>query len=123
VRTYLADHADAEKILHAARKHREAAGTLSGLAAGQVLTRDARDVLADVRAVFTAGEGGASWERIAGRLAKRFPEHYADISPAAVSAQLRDLGVRSVNIKEDGRVPKGARTADIDAAIAARAAG
>ena len=121
VRTFLADHPDAEKILTAARKHRQAVGTLSGAAAGEVVTRDVRDVLADVRAVLLPGETGASWERLAGRLAEAMPEHYADITPATVSAQLRDLGVPSVNVKEDGRVPKGARTAAIDAAITRRA--
>jgi S-DNA-T family DNA segregation ATPase FtsK/SpoIIIE len=45
VRTFLADHTDAEKILTAARGHRERAGTLSGLAAGEDMTREYRDVL------------------------------------------------------------------------------
>ncbi|MEV0570699.1 cell division protein FtsK, partial [Dactylosporangium sp. NPDC050588] len=45
VRTYLADHADAEVILTAARKHRQAAGTLSGAAIGETITRDLRDTL------------------------------------------------------------------------------
>lgn len=121
VRTYLADHGDAEKILHAARKYRQAAGTLSGLAAGEQVTREVRDVLADTRAVLHAGETGASWDLLAGRLAEQVPEHYADITGAALSAQLRDLGVRSVNVKKDGRVLKGAHTADIDAAITRRA--
>ncbi|GAA4453054.1 cell division protein FtsK [Phytohabitans houttuyneae] len=120
VRTYLADHADAEKILHAARKHRIAAGTLSGLAAGEQVEREVRDALADVRAVFNAGERGLHWLHIAARLAERFPEHYADTTPEAISAQLRALRVPSVNVKVAGETLKGARLDAIDTAIRAR---
>jgi DNA segregation ATPase FtsK/SpoIIIE, S-DNA-T family len=120
VRTYLADHNDAEKILTAARKHRVAAGTLSGYAAGEHIARDVRDVLADAVAMFHPGENGLSWQRLADRLAERLPEHYADITAETISAQLRALGVPSVNIKEDGRAPKGARLVDIQTAISRR---
>ncbi len=121
VRTYLADHEDAEKILTAARAHREHLGLLSGLAAGEKTTRQVRDVLADVRSLVHAGETGISWERLASRLAEQMSEHYADITPAAISSQLRETGIPSVSIKEDGKVLRGARTADLDAALARRA--
>ncbi|MFC0533951.1 cell division protein FtsK [Phytohabitans kaempferiae] len=120
VRTYLADHEDAEKILTAARKHRIAAGTLSGLAAGEQIEREVRDALADVRAVFNPGERGLHWQHIAARLAERFPEHYADITPDAISAQLRALRVPSVNVKVAGETLKGARLDAIDTAIRGR---
>ncbi|MER7278846.1 cell division protein FtsK [Dactylosporangium sp. NPDC000244] len=116
VRTYLADHGDAERILTAARRHRAAAGTLSGAAIGETITRDMRDTLADVRAVFLAGEKGLHWPVIAARLAETLPEHYADITSDAISAQLRDR-VPSVNVKVRGEVLRGARLADIDTAI------
>ncbi|GAA0734625.1 cell division protein FtsK [Dactylosporangium roseum] len=119
VRTHLADHGDAERILTAARKHREAAGTLSGAAIGETVTRDVRDTLADVRAVFLAGEKGLHWPVIAARLAEQMPEHYADITADAISAQLRDR-VPSVNVKVRGEVLRGARLADVDAAIERR---
>jgi hypothetical protein len=119
VRTYLADHADAEKILVAARRHREAAGELTGYAAGEQVARDTRDTLADVRGVFAAGEPGLHWKTIAVRLAERLPEHYADITPEAVSALLREH-VRSVDVKVSGVVLKGTRRADLDTAIKAR---
>ena len=119
VRTYLADHADAQKILTAARKHRQAAGTLSGAAIGETITRDLRDTLADVRNVFLAGEKGLHWPVIAARLAETLPEHYADITPDAISAQLRDR-VPSVNVKVRGEVLRGARLADVDTAIERR---
>jgi hypothetical protein len=119
VRTYLADAADAEKILRAARALRERAGTLTGHAAGEAMAREARDVLADVRGVFD-GETFASWQALAARLAERIPEHYADTTADAISAQLRALGVPSVNGKRDGVVLKGAKADAVVAAIARR---
>ncbi|MBB3730067.1 hypothetical protein [Nonomuraea dietziae] len=120
VRTYLADAADAEKILTTARALRERAGTLTGYAAGEEIKREVRDVLADALSVFHPGESGLSWAEIAARLSERIPEHYADLSADAVSAQLRDLSVPSVNIKRDGKVLKGAKQADIAQAIRRR---
>ncbi len=122
VRTYLADQEDAEKILHAARSLREAAGTLSGMAAGEDITRASRDVLADVRSVFEPGERGLQWEDIAARLADRLREHYADLTAESISAQIRSFGVRSVDVKRGGKALKGAKADDIDAAIARRKA-
>jgi S-DNA-T family DNA segregation ATPase FtsK/SpoIIIE len=122
VRTHLADAEDAEKILKAARVLRERAGTLSGMAAGQDTAREYRDVLADVRAVFGTGEPGLHWTTIAARLAERLPEHYADATAEAVSAQLRALNVASVDVKRDGTNLKGAKLAAITAAIEKRTA-
>ena len=45
------------------------------------------------------------------------PEQYADTTAEAISAQLRALGVPSVNVKRDGAVLKGAKAADIQTAI------
>ncbi len=122
VRTYLADHVDAEKILTAARRHRAAAGTLSGMAAGQSPVREVRDVVADTLSIVRPGETGLHWTEIAERLADSLPEHYADVTADAISAQLRALGVPSVNVKRDGQVAKGARTEAIRAAAQRRAA-
>jgi S-DNA-T family DNA segregation ATPase FtsK/SpoIIIE len=93
VRTYLAEHPDAEKILLAARRYRVAAGTLSGMAAGEDVSRQVRDVLADARSVFYAGEAWVSWKQLAARMAEQMPEHYADLTQEAISAQLRALQV------------------------------
>ena len=122
VRTYLADQQNAEHILAAARRHRERIGTLSGLGAGETLTRQSRDVLADVRSMFEAGEPGLPWSTLAPRMTKRMPEHYADLTAEAISAQLR-AHVPSVNVKVRGVVSKGARLADLEAAITRRATG
>ncbi len=124
VRTHIADHADAEKILQAARRHRQAAGTLSGMAAGEDVARQARDVLADVRSVFYAGEAWVSWRQLAARLAEQIPEHYADLTAEAISAQARALKVESKDgrDKSDGnRVVKGAHLASVEAAIKRKA--
>jgi hypothetical protein len=122
VRTYLADQEDAEKILIAARKLREHAGTLSGMAAGEQVARDTRDVLADVASVFTASETGLHWTVIAARLADRIPEHYADLTADAISAQMRALKVPSKDVKRDGQNLKGARAADVRTALERREA-
>lgn len=112
VRTYLADAQDTAAIITAARRHRERAGTLTGFAAGQDTGVADRDVLADVLAVFGA-DRGLHWPALAARLAVRFPDRWAGASGDAVSAQCRDLGVASVDIKADGTVRKGCRKADV----------
>lgn len=116
-RTYLADHTDAEKILIAARRHRQNAGTLSGLAAGEHAPREVRDVLSDVRSIFTAAEPGLHWQHVAERLAETYPEHYGDISPDTISAQLRALKLRSVDVKVAGTTLKGVRVKALETAI------
>jgi hypothetical protein len=115
VRTHLADADDTEKILTAARRFREHAGTLTGMAAGQQ-DSETRDVLADVLACFTAGESGLHWPVLAERLARRFPARWADATAEAVSAQCRDLKVPSVDIKSAGVVRKGCRRTDVQTA-------
>lgn len=125
VRTYLADAEDAERILLAARRHREAAGTLSGAAAGEDVARVVRDPLADARGVFYAGEARISWPELAARLADKLPEHYADVTPDAVSALLRGLGVAGKSVRDAKHFEKGVGqgcTLDaIDAAATRRA--
>lgn len=115
VRTYLADGGDAERILLAARSIRERAGTLSGMAAGEEVAREVRDVLGDVLSVFGTGPG-LHWETLAERLAQRFPDRWKDATGDAVSAQCRALRVPSVGVKMGGRNLQGCRQADVKAA-------
>jgi DNA segregation ATPase FtsK/SpoIIIE, S-DNA-T family len=115
VRTYLADGQDAERILTAARALRERAGTLAGMAAGVGFDRAARDVLSDVLAVFGA-DTALHWGVLAERLAREFPDRWADASADSVSAQCRSLGVPSVDVKSAGRVLKGCRRSDAETA-------
>lgn len=118
VRTYLADAEDAAKILHAARVRRERLGALSGQAAGIPLPSPdmVRNILEDMETVFS-GDSALHWSEIAERLARRIPEHYADVNAETISAQARDLSVPSVNVKRNGVVLKGAR---VDAVRKAR---
>lgn len=117
VRTYLADAADAEKILRRARELREQAGLLSGEAAGETITRQRRDVLADVAGIFQAGEPGLQWGEVADRLRERMAEHYADVDAETISAQMRGLNIPSVDIKRSGISRKGCRAEAIRAAM------
>ena len=119
VRTFLADHTDAEKILIAARAHRERVGTLTGQAVGEDIAREVRDVLADAAAVFGTSRT-LPWQILAGRMVEAAPEHYGDLTADAISAQLRALGVSSINVKWDGSVLKGAKADDIQTARAKR---
>ncbi len=123
VRTYLADADDAEKILLYAREQRERLGLLTGMAAGEAVARQIRDVLADVMAVFGASEAWMSWQTLAARLAERMPEHYADITKDAISAQVRDLQVPSKDGWEGGRTLKGLRREHVLQAMSKRATG
>jgi hypothetical protein len=115
VRTHLADGKDAERILTAARALREAAGTLSGMAAGLEVDSPSQDVLSDVLSVFGT-DAGLHWGVLAERLATRYPDRWADTSSDAVSAQLRSLAVPSVQVKMAGQNRQGCRRADVESA-------
>ena len=112
VRTYLADGQDAERILVAARAMRERLGTLTGYAAGIEADTGARDVLADVLAVFGA-DAGLHWAVLAERLAAQFPERWAEATGDSVSADCRALGVPSVTVKMAGLTLRGCRLGDV----------
>lgn len=121
VRTCLADGQDTEKILLAARRLREQAGTLSGMAAGEDMGREARDVLGDVIRVWSyVGRPGVQWPQLAELLAAHMPEQYAGESPESISALVRAEGVPSVDVKTDGIALKGCRRKDIEAAVERR---
>jgi S-DNA-T family DNA segregation ATPase FtsK/SpoIIIE len=115
VRFHLADAEDTAKIVAAARVLRERAGTIEGFAAGVETGIPARDVLADVLAVFGA-ESALHWPVLAERLATQFPDRWADATADAVSAQCRALAVPSVQVKSGGLNRQGCRRADVTAA-------
>ena len=118
-RTYYLDLAAAEKIAVRARILRGAAGTLTGYALAETSTDTTLDVLADVLAAFGT-DSGLHWEVLAARLAGRFPGRWADVTPDAISAQVRGFAVPSVDVKMSGRVLKGCRRAAVEAAAAKR---
>lgn len=125
VRCYLADGEDTERILLAARKHREACGTLDGMAAGEEVTMQPRDPLADTLDVFLPGETWVSWTRLSERLADQLPERYANVNRDSLSATLLGLklGVESVtgacDSTDSGRA-RGAKRAALERAIERR---
>jgi len=122
VRTFLADAQDAEKILTAARALRERAGTLTGMAAGEDVSRPARDVLADVIRVWShIGRPGVHWQQLAELLAAEIPEAYAGATAESISALVRAEGVPSVDVKVNGVTLKGCRRREIEAALERRA--
>lgn len=105
VRTFLADGQDTEKILQAARRHRERAGTLDGMAAGANIAAQARDPLADALDAFRSGETFLSWETLADRLADQQPDRYAKVTKDGLSETMRGLklGIESKTGTEQGR--------------------
>jgi hypothetical protein len=123
VRIHLADHEDAAKILAAARMLRERAGTIEGYAAGIESDAAAADILADARAVFGT-DNGVHWDVLADRLARTYPQRYADATAESVSAACRARGVPSVDVRypagRAGAVRKGCRRADLETADDAR---
>lgn len=112
VRFHLADGEDTTRIIDAARRLREQAGTIAGFAAGEDTGTPDRDVLADVLAVFGT-DAALHWPALAGRLADQFPDRWADATAEAVSAQCRALGVPSVQVKSGGLNRQGCREDDV----------
>lgn len=108
VRTHLADAKDAEKILLAARAHRERLGLLTGEAAGDVtIEGELVDPLADALAVIATIEANISWPRLAARLAEQMPDRYAGLTPDAISARIRGLGIKGKSVADEQYFPSG----------------
>ncbi|HEY2552438.1 MAG TPA: hypothetical protein VGI64_17865 [Streptosporangiaceae bacterium] len=116
VRTFYLDLPASEKIADRARQLRGHAGTLTGYALGEDTSGEQpRSFAADVLSVF--GDAGRLYtSTIAQRLARDLPGVYADITAAAVAAQLRGLGVAIKNVREPSGTPgQGAERAAIEA--------
>jgi S-DNA-T family DNA segregation ATPase FtsK/SpoIIIE len=118
VRTFYLDMPATERAANRARALHEAAGTITGHAT-EAADQGARDVLADILAVF-GSDAGLQWADAAARLASRFPARWDGATADAVSAECRAVGVPSVNVKTAGAVAKGCRRADIEALAGAR---
>jgi DNA segregation ATPase FtsK/SpoIIIE, S-DNA-T family len=112
VRTFFLDVPAAKSVTARARAARERAGTLTGAAVGEDGTQ-ARDPLADALAMFN-GETGLHWGVLAERLVHRWPDRYAGATAESVSAELRALGVPSVQVKLNGENLKGCRRRDVE---------
>ncbi|MEU8488436.1 cell division protein FtsK [Streptomyces sp. NPDC048641] len=132
VRTYLADGQDAERILTRAAALREAEGTLSGDAAGEVPAPEASaTILDDVAQVLGKGETKVWSETIVDRLADLRPDVYgawaaleAKPKAEALTAALKPYGVATEQIgrRIDGKPvnKRGIKREDVAAAITQR---
>ncbi len=117
VRTYYLDLEATGRIAERARVLRGQSGTLTGYALGEDDDRAARDVLADLLAVFR-GDPGLQWAEAAARLAQAFPGRWDGATADALSAEVRARGVPSVPVKTGGEVARGCRRADAEKAAA-----
>ncbi|KAB1932923.1 cell division protein FtsK [Micromonospora sp. ALFpr18c] len=77
---------------------------------------EARDMLADARAVLRPGESGAPWAVLAERLADLAPEFYTGITADMVREALAPYGVESQDVKVGRSNIKGARRTALEAA-------
>ncbi|MFF7375684.1 cell division protein FtsK [Streptomyces massasporeus] len=132
VRTYLADGRDADRILTRAAALREAEGTLTGDAAGEVPVPEvSATILDDVAAVLGKGEAKVWSETIVDRLADLRPDVYGpwaelDAKPKAeaLTAALKPFGIGTMQISRriDGEQvnKRGIKRDDIATAITQR---
>ena len=122
VRTYYLDMPTSAKIAARARTMRQAAGVLTGYAIGEEGDEQERSFAADALSVF--GADAKLWcDTIAKRLREQIPGIYADITSAAVSSQLREIGVTVKNVREPGKVPNlGCERVALEAVAEGRAA-
>lgn len=97
-RSFYVDNKDADRICDRARTAREAAGTLTGYAAGETTTADtgpAYDLLGDVLAVMPGGEPKVWVSTLAARLAELRPDVYGTWMPDQLTVALKPYGVRT----------------------------
>ncbi|MDF4254365.1 cell division protein FtsK [Streptomyces sp. WMMB303] len=122
VRTYLADGRDAETIVGRARDLREAEGTLSGDAVGEVSTvRGADAILDDIAAVLGRTEDKVWSETIVDRLAELNAEAYgawAELEGRAKADQLsnalKPFGIKTGQVWGATETGKGANRRGIE---------
>jgi len=122
VRSFLTTATDVEQVIDRARAARLAAGTLSGVAAGEEPDQvDQVNVLDDVRGVFAPGEERLWSERILNRLVAFRPGYYTGWTPAQLATALKPYGVVTRQVwgtTDDGDQAnrRGIDRADVDAA-------
>jgi S-DNA-T family DNA segregation ATPase FtsK/SpoIIIE len=114
-RSFSIDNAQAAKVMARAVEARGAAGALPAPADGPA--RPAADVLADVAAVWPAGEDAAWNETLLERLVNLRPEVYARWEPAQLTTALSGYGITTGQIgrRIDGKTVnrRGPARADI----------
>lgn len=125
-RFHRCDKVATEKILRAARAHRDALGLLSGEAAGEVVIEgELVDPIADALAVTHTTEANISWPRLAARLVEEWPNRYDGLTGTALSARMKSLGIKGKSVAdseffESGR-GRGVARRDLELAAQKRA--
>ncbi|XTZ18220.1 FtsK/SpoIIIE domain-containing protein [Micromonospora echinospora] len=119
VRTFYLDGPAAERICQRGRALREAAGTLTGHAAGQDTTPPAaarRDTLLDdILTVVPASEAKVWTEILTARLADLNPDMYADMTRDQLTAALKPYGITTGQVwGTDPTTGKGANRRGIE---------
>jgi DNA segregation ATPase FtsK/SpoIIIE, S-DNA-T family len=101
------DGPTSERIIRRARALREAAGTISGYAAGETAPQpeDRDRVLIDLLGVWPAGEDRAWSELLCERLAAVDPSRYTGWTPETLSDEVkaRGLATRQMQFTQDGK--------------------
>jgi DNA segregation ATPase FtsK/SpoIIIE, S-DNA-T family len=125
VRTFYLNGPTIEAIAERARTVRQAAGTLTGHAAGQIVATPAlkRDTLLDdILTVIPANEPKAWAETLVERLAELRPEAYAELTRDQLTAALKPYGITTGQVwGTDPQTGKGANRRGIDRAHVAEA--
>jgi len=123
VRTSFADSGDAEAICQRGQALRDAAGTLTGMAAGQVpsATPPTYSAAADVLQVLGTDDQAHS-DVVCARLAERWPGRYSGWEPAQLAAALKPFRVQTHQVWAEGldgarANRRGVRRADLLAAL------
>jgi len=101
VRTAYIDGPAAETIAARGRALREAAGTVTGHAAGDIdetATAPRRSILGDIGTVFGPDEDRLWSDTIATRLTAQWPDTYKGITPAILAGQLKPYGLAPAQV-------------------------
>ncbi|MDI5971886.1 FtsK/SpoIIIE domain-containing protein [Streptomyces sp. SL13] len=125
VRSYYLDGPAAGRIMDRARAARIAAGTLTGIAAGQAPERETTSsILDDLISIWPAGETKVWSDTLTTALAVLAPERYEGWEPEQLSSALKPHGVTVVQVgrRVDGKVvnKRGFERKSIDAAVTKR---
>ncbi|MFD3885041.1 cell division protein FtsK [Streptomyces microflavus] len=129
VRSAYIDSVEAERIALRARALRQKAGTLAGYALGEQpdeSTGPKYDLLTDLLTAVPADGKAKAWsESVLARLADLRPDVYSTWTPEQLSAALKPLGIRTIQVwgvADDGKGAnrRGIRRVDILKALAER---
>jgi S-DNA-T family DNA segregation ATPase FtsK/SpoIIIE len=122
IRWHYQDATDVERVVERARLAREAAGTLTGHAAGEQEERPSRaDLLEDLRVVFASCRVERIWSETAcEHLAALRPEAYGGWTPAMLAAALRPFQLLPGQVWADGQNRNGYHLAELMEAMTRR---